>query len=153
MADSPILTGFDADAFRTAITNTMIMGLPVEPAQQPIFYFRNAATYPTGTKVDSEGRAIDARIKPTLTPAHVPVSVPCAIEWGLDTTNNEGMVGTMWTDRATLTLLDTAYTQVQDAIEVDLGGRRFLIQKVVPLALGTVGVFQLQVFLKGTAND
>lgn len=153
MADSPILAGFNATTFRDTIRNTMIMGLPNTTQQQPTFYFRSTATYPGGTRLDVDGRPIDPRIAPTLVYAHAPLKVPCAVEWGLDNANNEGLAGTFWSDRATITLLDTEYVQVKDAIEVDLAGRRFLIQKVIPLAIGTVDVYQLQVFLKGTGGS
>jgi hypothetical protein len=150
MADSPLLSGFNADGFRNNIRNTMIMGLPNDSALKPTFFFRATMSYPPGTVMDPEGRPIDPRVQATATYAADPIQVPCAVEWGLDNSNNENLSGTMWEDRATLTLLDTEYTQVSQAIEVDLGGRRFLIQKVIPLALGTVDIYQLQVFLKGT---
>lgn len=146
------LAGFDAAAFRTAITNTMIMGLPGSGELQPTFYFRETLVYPAGTILDSEGKAIDPRIKPTATPVHAPVQVPCAVEMQTDNTNDSGQAGTFWTNRAMLTLLDVHYEQVKDAIEVDLSGRRYLIQQMTAVGLSTVTVFQLQCFRKGTGE-
>lgn len=147
------LSGFDPDVFRTNIRNTMIMGLPVPSELKPTFYFRDTYTYPGGTTLDPEGKPIDPRIQATATPAASPLQVPCAVEFAEDTTNNEGAVGTFWTDRAVLTLLDTEYAQVQDAVEVDLSGQRYLIQKVKAVGLSTVTIYQLQVFLKGTGGS
>lgn len=148
-----LLTGFDPEAFRTSIRNTMIMGLPEPDELKPTFYFRSTYSYPPGTKLDPEGKPIDPRIQATATPASAPLQVPCAVEFSPDATNNEGLSGTFWTDRAMLTLLDTEYAQVEEAIEVDISGRRYLIQQMNPIGLGTVTVYQLQCFLKGTGGS
>lgn len=153
MADSPILTGFDADGFRTNIRNTMIMGLPVPDNLKPTFYFRTTYSYPEDTVLDPEGKPIDPRVQATATPASPPVQVPCAVEFSPDTTNNEGPVGTFWSDRAMLTVLDTEYTQISNAVEVDLNGKRYLIQQMTAVGLGPVTVYQLQCFMKGTGGS
>jgi len=148
MADSPILSGFDADTFRTNILNTMIMGLPVPVEERPTFFFPETLAYPEGTLLDSEGKPIDVRIKPTRS-APEPVQVPCAVEFATDTTNETGLVGTLWQTRATLTLLDEQYAQVREAIEVNLAGRRYLIQEMQSVGLGPVTVYTLVCFRKG----
>jgi hypothetical protein len=146
------LAGFDPDLFRTNITNTMVMGEPVPDELKPLFHFRSIATYPGGTKLDIEGRPIDPRITPTLvTP--VPVQVPVAVEYSQDSTNTEGLAGTFFSDRAIVTILDTQYADVATAIEIDLAGRRYLIQDMTVVGLGTVTVYQLGCFKKGTANE
>jgi hypothetical protein len=147
------LTGFNPDTFRSVITATMVMGLPQKPEEQPTFYFRTIVTYPVGTKLDTEGRPIDPRIKPSVTTALPPIQVPCAVEFAPDTTNDEGLAGTYWQTRAVLTLLDTQYEQVKDAIEVQLGDRRYIISFLYPpLGLGLVTVYQLSCFAKGTGE-
>ena len=148
MADSPLLGSFDADGFRSNIVATMVMGLPVEDELKPTFYFRATLSYPSDTKLDGSGKPIDARVRPTVTSPD-PVQIPVAIEYVTDTTNDEGMVGTYWSDRAIVTVLDAQYALVEDAIEVDLSGRRYLIQNSTALALGPVGVWQLYCFKKG----
>lgn len=150
---SGTISGFDPDAFRTNILNTMIMGLPEDTALQPTFYFRSTATYPDGTNVDPTGKAIDPRVTVTLTATQAPVQVPCAVQFTQDNTNDEGLVGTFWTDRATVTVLDTQYALIEDAIEVDLSGRRYSIQQVVANGLGPVTVYTLQCYMKGTGGD
>lgn len=148
MADSPILTGFDPDAFRTNITNTMIMGLPEDPTLQPTFYFRAVKTYPAGTLLDTEGSPLDPRIEATVT-APDPVQVPCAVEYTANSTDQETLIGTFKTGRAKLTLLDVAYELVKDAIEVSLGEVRYNITfQEPPIGLGPVTVYQLHVFPK-----
>jgi hypothetical protein len=147
------LAGFNADTFRTNIRNTMTMGLPNDPALQPTFYFRTTYTYPPDAVLDPEGKPLDPRIQATASTASPAVQVPCAVEFAPDSTNNEGLVGTFWSDRAVLTLLDTEYTQVKDAVEVDIAGRRYLIQQMNAIGLGTVTVYQLYCFMKGTGGS
>lgn len=148
MADSPILQGFDPDAFRTNIANTMLMGLPVPDDEKPTFYFPVVLTYPENTLLDTEGKPIDPRIKPTRT-APDPVQIPCAVEFSTDTTNETGLAGTLWQTRATLTILDIHYAEVKEAIEVDLAGRRYLVQEMTNVGLGSVTVYTLTCFRKG----
>lgn len=143
------LAGFDPAAFRTNITATMVMGLPNDNNLKPTFYFRETSSYPAGTRLDSSGKPIDPRISATVTPSHAPVQVPCAVEYQQDTSNNSTIVGTLWTDRAIVTLLDTHYAEIADAIEVDLSGKRYLIQQMTSVGLGTVTVYQLQCYIKG----
>lgn len=147
------LTGFNPDTFRTNITATMVMGLSNDTELQPTFFFRSASTYPVGTVLDPEGRPIDPRVTPTLTPAFPPLKVPCAVEYMPDTTNNEGLAGTFWSNRAVLTMLDVQYAQVAEAIEVDLDGRRYLIQQMTSVGLGLVTVYMLQCYAKGTGDS
>lgn len=142
------LAGFDPDVFRTNIVNTMIMGLPVPDDLKPTFHFRSTSAYPTGTVLDATGKAIDPRVKPTVTAPH-PIQVPCAVEWAMDTSNDTTLVGTFWTDRANVTILDTQYELVKDAIEVDLSGKRYLIQQMTSVGLGTVTVYTLMCYIKG----
>lgn len=143
------LSGFDADTFRTSITNTMVMGLPNDDTLKPTFYFRSTSTYPPGTKLDPSGKPIDARMRPTVT-SLPPVQVPCAVEYQQDTSNNESLVGTLWTDRATVTVLDIHYDTIKDAIEVELSGKRYMIQQMTSVGLGPVTVYQLQCYIKGS---
>lgn len=142
------LTGFDPDLFRSTITNTMVMGLPVPVEERPTFYFPQTVTYPPDTILDSEGKPIDPRVKPTRSSSD-PLQVPCAVEFSTDTTNDTGLAGTLWETRAVLTLLDIHYVQVQAAIEVNLAARRYLIQEMTEVGLGPVTVYTLTCFRKG----
>jgi hypothetical protein len=124
------------------------MGLPEPIAERPTFYFPATETWPPGTIKDTEGRPIDPRIKATATKKD-PVQVPCAVEFSTDQSNQEGLTGTRWDGRALLTFLDEDYVKVKDAIEVKLAGRVYTIQEMIEFGLGTVSVYQLQVFRKG----
>lgn len=147
------LAGFSADDFRVNIRNTMIMGLPDVDALKPTFYFRSTYTYPQGTVLDPEGKPVDPRVQATAIPASAPVQVPCAVEFSPDTTNNEGPAGTFWSDRALLTVLDADYAQISNAIEVDLNGKRYLIQQMSAVGMGPVTIYQLQCYMKGTGGS
>lgn len=142
------LAGFDPDNFRTTIRSTMTMGLPEDEDLQPTFFFRVTTTYPAGTVLDHTGKAIDPRVH-AITTAPAPVKVPCAVEYAPDSTNNSTLVGTLWSDRAVVTVLDTDYALIKEAIEVDLSGRRYMIQQVFTVGLGPVTVYQLQCYMKG----
>lgn len=143
------IAGFDAALFRTNIRNTMVMGTPVPVAERPTFHFPpGRVVYPVGTKLDSEGRPIDPRIKGVAAPT-TPIQVACAVEFAADSTNNTQLAGTFWASRATITLLDTEYAQVQGAIEVDLAARRYIIQELAETGLGPVTVYTLLCFRKG----
>lgn len=147
------ISGFDPDTFRTNITNTMTMGLPEDTDLQPTFFFRSTLAWPDGTVLDPDGRPIDPRVRPTITPLSASIKVPCAVDYALDTTNDEGLAGTFWSDRAVVTILDVHYAEVEDAIEVDLAGRRYSIQQVTAVGLGEVTVYTLQCYMKGTGSE
>lgn len=138
----------DAADFRTAIRDTMQMGVPQDSALRPTFYFPVTTSYPAGTILDSEGRPIDPRIQGT---AHQKEAEqpPCTVEYASDTTNQGGLVGTNWDGRAVITIFDIDYTLVADAIEVDLSGKRYMIQERTATGLGSCTVYQLLCFQKG----
>lgn len=143
------LAGFNPDLFRSSITSTMIMGLPQNDAEKPTFHFPQTSVWPGGTRLDTEGRPIDPRVKPVSASGKTAVQVPCAVEYATDTTNEGTMVGTFWDARAVVTVLDTDYATIKDAIEVDLSTKRYLIQEMTEVGLGPVTVYQLMCFRKG----
>lgn len=133
---------FDPAVFRTAIQNTMNMGLPTTVSEQPTFYFAKTRSYPVGTALDEDGLPFDPTITPTITspPAK---RVPCAVEF-TPVETDELPVGTLRKTKATLTLLDEDYKKIKDAIEVALGGDRYIISYLAPpLGLFEVTVYQL----------
>lgn len=146
MAD--VAAGFDPDKFRTAIHFVMNLGLPQATVDRPTFYFRSTKTYPPGTRLDTEGTPLDPRIEAVVT-TPTPVQVPCAVEYTADRTDNESLVGTFVDSKATLTILDTDFALVKDAIEVALGQSRFNITFIAPpIGLSTVTVYQVFCFPK-----
>lgn len=142
----------DAEDFRSAIRDTMQMGLPQDRGLRPTFHFPATITYPAGTILDSEGRPIDPRIKgaPNQKDAKQP---PCTVDYAPDTTNEGGLVGTNWDGRAVVTILDVDYELVADAIEVDLSAKRYLIQERTTVGLGSCTVYQLRCFQKGVETS
>jgi len=147
MADT--VPGLDPAVFREKITFAMNMGLPQNEADRPTFYFRSVKTYPPNTVLDSEGTPLDPRIAATVTTPD-PVQVPCAVEFQATRNDDESLVGTFRQVTATLTLLDTDWEQVKDAIEVALGGVRYNISYLEPpLGMGTVTIYRIHCFPKG----
>lgn len=147
------IAGFDADQFRTSIHFAMNLGLPEDVSERPTFYFRQVKTYPTGTRVDTEGTPLDPRIKVTIT-APDPVQVPCAVEFQPTASDAEGLVGTFRNTHATLTLLDVDYEVIEDAIEVSLGNVRYNISyQSPPIGLGTATIYTLHCFPKSDGNS
>jgi len=144
--------GFDAANFRTQIQNTMIMGLNSQSQLKPTFYFQSSSTYPAGTHLDGDGKPIDARIQATVTSPD-PVQVPAAVEFVGDSSNDEDLTGTYRQTRVLLTLLDTDYAQVDDAIEVDIDAHRYVINDVHTVGLFDVNVYQLACFRKGVEES
>lgn len=142
------LAGFDPDVFRTAIVNTMVMGLNSQTHLKPTFHFPKTTSWPNGTILDTFGKPVDGRVQATVT-SPPSVQVPCTVEFSPDTTDNEALTGTFKQTRCTLTLLDAQYTQVAAAIEVDVDGHRYAINDLHTFALGPVNVYQLLCFRKG----
>lgn len=144
-----VLPGFDPAVFRDRITFAMNMGLPENEVDRPTFYFRSVKSYPPGTVLDSEGTPLDPRIEATVLVPD-PVQVPCAVEFQATRNDGESLVGTFRQVTATLTLLDTAWELVKDAIEVALGGARYNISFLEPpLGMSSVTVYRLHCFPKG----
>jgi hypothetical protein len=146
------IAGFDVDKFRTNIHFVMNLGLPQDTADRPTFYFRPVKSYPSGTRVDSEGTPLDPRIEVTVTSPN-PVQVPCAVEFEPTNSDTEGLVGTFRNTRATLTVLDVDYELIKDAIEVAIGRVRYNISyQSPPVGLGQATIYTLHCFPKTDGN-
>lgn len=123
---------FDATAFRDAIEFAMTMGLPQDTNERPTFHFEPTKAYVdrngdpvVDPRVDQDGNPIDPNIRVTTTPPD-PVQIPCAVEFSTSRPD-ERPVGSFKATKATITILDTHWPQVEDAIEVSLGGDRYAI--------------------------
>lgn len=136
-------SGFNAAAFRDGVTFAMTMGLPQDTSQRATFYFQETTSYPNGTALDSEGRPFDLTIEPTVT-SPAPVQIPCAVEF-VAAWDGSSPVGVFESTKAVITILDTNWPAVEDAIEVSLGGDRYKIAyKEPPLGLFDVTVYRLR---------
>ena len=131
---------FNPVQFRDAITFAMNMGLPTDDSESATFHFRKTKQFPTGTRLDQDGNPLDPNVLPVVERPE-PVKVPCAVEFspaGLD----ERPVGAFKPTKAVITILDVHWPQVQDAIEVELGGDRYVISYTEP----PIGLFEVTVY-------
>lgn len=136
-------SGFDAADFRAGISFAMTMGLPQDTSERATFHFRQTISYPLGTRLDSEGKPFDLTIEPEVDGPE-PVQIPCAVEF-FGAYGEEGPVGVFESARAIITILDTNWPTVENAIEVTLGGDRYTIAyKEPPLGLFDVTIHRLR---------
>ncbi len=132
-------TGFDADAFRTAIKNTMKMGAPQDTTQRATFIWTTTKTY---SRSDSGGKpwTKDATVATTTT--HAPVQVDVAVEFIPRSTLAGGTpIGNFETPRAIITVLDEDYTSIEGADKVLLGTNTYNIDFIAP----PIGLFEVTV--------
>lgn len=140
-------SGFNPATFRDGITFAMNMGMANNAADKVTFYFERVRTYPLGTALDENGDPYDASIAPTETEP-TPVVIPVAVEFAPATTD-ELPVGVLQHTKLTLTILDTNWPDVEDAIEVGIGDDRYIIEYEKPvIGMFDVDVHQLVCFAK-----
>ena len=131
---------FDATTFRDGILYAMNMGMPNLDSDKCTFYFKTVRVFPPGTPLDDNGEPYDASIAPTETEP-TPVIVPVAVEFGTVESPDELPAGVLRHTKVTLTILDTYWDQVSDAIEISLGADRYFIDYEKPV----VGLFDVDV--------
>lgn len=139
------LPGFDPDEVRDGIRLAMQVGLPVEPADQPTFVF--APTYAPLAGSDAEGTPFDWRVGRDVpeAPARAAVKRPCAIEYS-DGSGGVEAVGTVYSSRLILTLLDEDYEAVKGFTHVLIGGNSYTYELTEPpMGLISVGVWRIHV--------
>ncbi len=138
--DSTFGAGFDADNFRSVITQTMLMGAPNKEEHQATFYFEGKAEYavtdPTGLPYDLSASVVSSD------GLRDPVTATCAVEF-VDRASTITPVGTFDSPRATLTMLDNEYALIEGATAVKLGGDMYDIRYVTVGGLFGVDVFEL----------
>jgi hypothetical protein len=140
--DANFGAGFDADAFRAAIRNTMLMGLPSSVPDTVTFTWKESRTYNVAR--DSTGTPFARTAVPTSTTQHADVQVPVAVEF--QQTNQVSGTGAGRFDAASakITVLDVDYELIKDADYVLLGGDKYEIEYTAPpVGLFTVDVFTL----------
>lgn len=137
---------FDATQFRDAIKFAMNMGLPDDPNERATFYFRPTMRYvdqagneAINPRLDQNGKPLDPSIR--IVREHpTPVQVPVAVEF--NTANvDERPVGAFKPTRVSITVLDEHWPRVEQAIEVELGGDRYVISYERP----PVGLFEVTI--------
>lgn len=146
---------FDAATFRDGILTAMRMGAPPEVSQRATFLFRRGAQryFRDGEEIppprlDQEGKPLDPTIRVESVPAREPLQTDCAVEFE-SATADEVPVGNFRPAKVVITLLEEEYEQVQDAIEVRLGGDVYVIgYQRPPMGLFQVGVRQFVAFAR-----
>lgn len=162
MAGSDPTGGFQADEFRTNIRNAMLLGLPEDEAERPIFLFPRERTYDVrddgGQPFDwSETPATDTDTEPgeprQVTCGTGADQVVCAYEAGGGrggTQPTETVVGNFDTLRMVITMLDVDRRKVVGFDRVIIG--RSTYQYSVEEA--SVGLYDVTVYqLVVTAED
>lgn len=138
--------GFDADAFRSAITSTMEMGMPTDAADQATFFWNEVGTYDPGSP--DTNTPYDLTATPyAITQQANTVTIPVAVEFTPRASLGSGLpVGDVESPRAVLTVLDTYYSQVEGADGVTFSGSDYDIDFVEPvIGLFTVNIYRIHV--------
>ena len=138
--DPAFLAGFDAAAFRQAITSTMEMGLPDDVGERATFRWKVDRTFSAS---DRGGNPYDLSATPVTEEEHDDVLIPVAVEFE-DRRADGSPLGQFENPRAVLTVLDTHYEDIDGATQVLLTGNTYVIDYVAPsFGLGDVTVYQL----------
>ena len=125
-----ISANFDAQEFRDGIHFAMQMGTPIAEDRKPAFVFaspgrsytKNGETV-TNVRLDSSGQPIDPEVRVVEIPGKR-VQVDCAVEIA-KADSDEMPVGNFRGTKATVTLLDVDYEQVQGCKELEFNGDRY----------------------------
>lgn len=145
---------FDAQAFREAIDFAMSMGLPEDPSERATFHFRPTVEYwkggvklDTTPRLDASGNPLDSSIRVRrINPA--PVRIPVAVEFSTAAVD-ERPVGAFKPTKVTITIMDEYWPEVEDAIEVELGGDRYVISySHPPMGLFNVTIYTIECFAR-----
>ena len=132
--------GFNATEFRNAITQTMLMGMPEEAAEQATFMWTVDRTYPIH---DPAGDPYDFTATPTSTVAPPEMIVPCAVQVSTRGSLMDGTaMGEFNHQKLTITILDTDYEDVSDADLVRFGDSLYNIDFWEPV----IGLFSVSVY-------
>lgn len=138
--DASFLAGFDADAFRQAITSTMEMGLPEAESERVTFIWKTERSY---TKADDKGNPYDFTATPTSVSATDPVQIPAAVEFSSRRPDGSP-IGQFENPRVVVTILDTHFPSIDGANQAKLGGNTYTIDFVEPpVGLGPVTVYRV----------
>lgn len=133
-------TAFDADAFRTAIKNTMKMGAPTDASERATFIWTTVKTF---SRADSGGKPWTKDATAATVVTHDPVQVDVAVEFIPRATIASGTpMGAFESPRAVITVLDEDYALIEGANKVLLGGNSYTIDYIAP----PVGLFDVTVY-------
>lgn len=146
--DASFGAGFDATAFRTAIKNTMMMGLPNAVEKRATFRWKTKKTF---DKHDSGGNPYNFESQPLTVTAKDDVQIPVAVEFvdsqALTVANPAGQIES---PKIKVTVLDDEFPSVQGADLIVLDGASYEINFVEP----PQGLFTVTIYIiHATAFD
>ena len=143
---------FDPNGFRDAIRAAMVMGQPVDPAEQTTFVWLEEETFAAEGPGTLTEDPYDWTAAPTSTVAtRKVVQVNCAVEFTRDTSLEGQAMGAFAANAAVLTLLDEDWAVVKGADQVLIGGNTYVVDApgATPSGLFDVTVYQLRVTARG----
>jgi hypothetical protein len=158
MAKSSAFTpSFKEAEFRTAIYNTMLMGMPEDKALQLTWWWHRDQTYspadPAGDPYDwGSAPMTDAPgnddLKDPGTPAEQSLIVPYALEFSARPAGSSNTVfGEIDTSRAVVSLTDTDFEKIKDADYATIANTTYRIQFKGP-GIGLFGYTLFQMYLE-----
>lgn len=156
MAKSSAFSGaFDEATMRSALLNTMLMGMPENVGQRLTWYWKRERVYSpddqAGNPYDWTAPPIsDLPGNPALpdTGSDQSLQVPYALEFASRPAGSASTVlGAIDTSHVTVTLLETDYEKIRTADYVILDDTRYRIQFDAP-PMGLFGLTVWQIFLE-----
>lgn len=133
-------SSFSASAFREAIRDTMLMGMPEATAKRVTFRWTEENTYSTA---DPGGTPYDPTASPTATTTHADVQIPVAMEFAArPAASTETSMGEFDSTRIILTILDVDWADVEGANEVVIDEATYDVQFVGP----PIGLFEVTIY-------
>jgi hypothetical protein len=152
-SSSTFAAGFNEPAFRDAVRQTMLMGMPQDPADQLTWHWKRKKTYAPQDRIRKpyDWKQSPVTDQPGTTRLSDPgddveqsLVVPYALEFQPRITRNETSLGQFDNSHATITVLDDDYQQIKDASYATIAGATYEINFVgPPVGLFAVTVYQL----------
>lgn len=148
--------GFDEAGFRDAVLNTMLMGMPEDPAQRLTFYWERNRVY---SPEDIAGNPYDWTSPPvTNVPGNPDIpdptgtdqtlQVPYALEFAARPAGSISTpMGEIDTTRAIVTVMDNDHTKIASADYARIGDTRYRLQFDAP-PIGLFGVTVWTLYLE-----
>lgn len=123
-------SGFSANAFRTAIRNTMTMGLPEDPDKRATFRWNKERTYAVA---DPSGMPYSWDDTPATELVRPDVQIPVAFDFSArPAASSDTSLGQFDAPRVEITVLDTDYPQIEGADMVMFDGATYVIDFWAP---------------------
>jgi hypothetical protein len=156
---SSFTSAFPEATFRQAILNTMLMGMPQDPAQQLKWWWKRIQEF---SPDDAAGNPYDwtqppvtdlpgnpgLSVKNTAPGAEQWLTVPYALEFSARQTGSSNTAfGEIDTSRAVVSLTDTDYEKIKTADYATIGDTTYRIQFKGP-AIGLFGYTLYQMYLE-----